>query len=323
MQLLSGLFLVAIGVTGRFHYDVSAFTTIHTPSSHQRYVHAHQRLFDQQYNYHRLFSSTPAEADVITELETAVAVTAAQAQRRVQQGNQSSILLGATTIGVTALVGYLVMQHFDSTVAQNTAITAMHHMASVPMQAFDAYEKVLSSNPIATKAATSASVYTIGDILAQYTEQREEDSKNIDQGRVLRSCIAGGIAHGPLSHFWYHVSENFFTNFAHLTAWWSFLPKIVVDQTVWGPIWNSTYILLIGLMKREALEKMVGDVRTTTFPLFLDGLKLWPLAHCVTYGLIPEENRLLWVDLVEIVWVSIMATKAASLDPQQQDQKEV
>jgi protein Mpv17 len=119
------------------------------------------------------------------------------------------------------------------------------------------------------------------------------------------------------------VSEHFFTNFAHLTAWWSFLPKIAVDQTVWGPIWNSTYILLIGLMKREALEKMVGDVRTTTFPLFLDGLKLWPLAHCVTYGLIPEENRLLWVDLVEIVWVSIMATKAASLDPKQQDQNNV
>ena len=104
----------------------------------------------------------------------------------------------------------------------------------------------------------------------------------------------------------------------HLTAWWSFLPKIVVDQTVWGPIWNSLYILLIGFMRQESMGKMVDDVRSTTVPLFLDGLKLWPLAHCVTYGLVPVENRLLWVDMVEILWVSMLATKAASLGPSEE-----
>jgi protein Mpv17 len=325
MQLLSGLFLVVVGCStgGYFGPGIFAFTNTHTTVSHVRYAQAKQRLFEHD---HRLFSSTsadttttaaavPVEVNAFAELETAVAVTTAQAQGRVQLWNQSRILLGATTVTVAALVSYLVMQHFDSTVAQNTALTAMHHAASVPLQAFDAYENVLSSNPVATKAATSASVYSIGDILAQYTEQRDEESKNLDQGRVLRSMIAGGVGHGPLSHIWYHMSENFFTNIVHLTAWWSFIPKIVVDQTVWGPIWNSMYILMIGLMRRENLEKMVVDVKTTVFPLFLDGLKLWPLAHVVTYGLIPEENRLLWVDTVEIVWVSMLATKAASLEP--------
>jgi protein Mpv17 len=43
----------------------------------------------------------------------------------------------------------------------------------------------------------------------------------------------------------------------------------------------------------------------------VDGLKLWPFAHIITYGIIPVEDRLLWVDAVEIIWVSIMATKAA------------
>jgi len=63
-------------------------------------------------------------------------------------------------------------------------------------------------------------------------------------------------------------------------------------------------------MKRESIEKMFGDVQSTTVPLFLDGLKLWPISHCVTYGLVPVENRLLWVDLVEILWVSILAKRA-------------
>lgn len=37
------------------------------------------------------------------------------------------------------------------------------------------------------------------------------------------------------------------------------------------------------------------------------GWKLWPFAHLVTYGLVPVEQRLLWVDCVEIVWVTILS----------------
>jgi len=64
-------------------------------------------------------------------------------------------------------------------------------------------------------------------------------------------------------------------------------------------------------MKLESIDKIWGDMKRTTIPLIVSGLKLWPLAHCITYGLIPVENRLLWVDLVEIVWVTILATQAA------------
>jgi protein Mpv17 len=58
-------------------------------------------------------------------------------------------------------------------------------------------------------------------------------------------------------------------------------------------------------------KDILADMKRTTIPLVVSGLKLWPLAHCITYGLIPVENRLLWVDLVEILWVTILATQAA------------
>ena len=50
-------------------------------------------------------------------------------------------------------------------------------------------------------------------------------------------------------------------------------------------------------------------------PLMLAGLRLWPFVHVVTYGLIPVENRVLWVDAVEIVWVTILASTASSPPP--------
>lgn len=171
------------------------------------------------------------------------------------------------------------------------------------------YLSVLRNHPIATKAVTSATVYSIGDVLAQRSEG--ESMGSLDRPRILRSLLAGLIGHGPLSHFWYEISENVFDNVLQLTAWWSFIPKVAIDQTLWGPFWNNSYILLLGLMKRESLETIWGDVKRTTIPLVVSGLKLWPLAHCVTYGLIPVENRLLWVDMVEILWVTILATQAA------------
>jgi protein Mpv17 len=128
--------------------------------------------------------------------------------------------------------------------------------------------------------------------------------------------IAGLIGHGPMSHFWYNICDGFFADTLHLTAWWAFIPKVFIDQTLWGPIWNNTYLLLIGLMKMERLDVIWEDIKKSTVPMVVSGLKLWPAAHTVTYGLIPIENRLLWVDMVEIIWVTVLSKQAASLDKQ-------
>lgn len=187
----------------------------------------------------------------------------------------------------------------------------------IPMDNWADYYQVLTNSPIQTKAATSATVYTIGDIIAQRTEGTS--MSELDRPRVIRSMLAGAIGHGPLSHYWYDISESFFNDFLHWTAWWSFFPKVILDQATWGPFWNNVYIILLGVMKQESWETMWNDIKRTTVPLVVSGLKLWPLAHCVTYGLVPVENRLLWVDLVEIVWVTILATQAAGGAPTPED----
>jgi protein Mpv17 len=222
--------------------------------------------------------------------------------------NMNSVLNNALLVGVSALV-FAKVSMIDADVSRgwSAAEVARH----VPLGLWQSYMSILTDSPIATKAVTSATVYTIGDVIAQTADGTSID--DLDRARTLRSMLAGLIGHGPLSHVWYNVSENLFTNLFHLTAWWSFIPKIGLDQFFWGPIWNNTYLLLLGLMKGESVEKIWEDVKTTTVPLVLSGLKLWPLAHCVTYGLIPVENRLLWVDLVEIAWVTILASSAAKV----------
>ncbi|KAL7504496.1 hypothetical protein ACHAXN_002137 [Cyclotella atomus] len=181
----------------------------------------------------------------------------------------------------------------------------------VPIDNWKSYNAILNMAPIQTKAVTSATVYTIGDIIAQRTEGVEIGE--LDRGRIGRSLAAGLIGHGPLSHVWYQVSEDWFENVFHWTEWWSFVPKVAIDQTLWGPFWNNTYIVMLGIMQFQKPSQIWSDIKRTTIPLIVSGLKLWPLAHCVTYGLVPVENRLLWVDMVEIVWVTILATQASGV----------
>jgi protein Mpv17 len=189
----------------------------------------------------------------------------------------------------------------------------------IPLDNWDGYMNVLTLHPILVKAITSGSVYTLGDTVAQLYEGKTLGE--IDRGRVGRSAAAGFIGHGPLSHLWYGVSAGFF-DWLGWEGWWTTFPKITVDQLVWSPIWNGCYIFLLGAMKREALGEIIGTVKSTSFNLITSGLKLWPLAHVVTYGFIPVENRLLWVDLVEILWVTILSREAANADAEKAEAAE-
>ena len=98
----------------------------------------------------------------------------------------------------------------------------------IPLDNWLSYNNVLHLAPLQTKAVTSATVYTIGDILSQNKEGK--DMGELDRGRILRSLLAGLIGHGPMSHVWYHISEDFFDGVLIGHHWWDFIPKVVVDQ---------------------------------------------------------------------------------------------
>lgn len=62
-------------------------------------------------------------------------------------------------------------------------------------------------------------------------------------------------------------------------------PKIITDQLLWGPFWNAVYICFLGTLKKDSFNTIKEAVVTTALPLVLAGVRLWPLAHLVTYGL--------------------------------------
>jgi len=266
-------------------------------------------------------SSAASAESVPSSFSTSGEMKSFRTNNRVKDVERLNKFINSTLIACAIAGIFSLLYHIDASIPHHGVNTLQDEVTRIPLEAWDSYENVLNKSPIATKAATSAIVYTIGDIISQRTEGVSVG--NIDRGRVTRSLLAGLIGHGPLSHYWYNFLDGIFNNVLHITEWWAFMPKVAIDQTCWGPFWNNTYILLLGLMRLESFKNIWGDMKRSTIPLIVTGLKLWIPAHCITYGFIPVENRLPWVDAVEIVWVTILASQAASASVEREDDSDI
>ncbi|XP_077243232.1 peroxisomal membrane 22 kDa (Mpv17/PMP22) family protein [Tasmannia lanceolata] len=184
-----------------------------------------------------------------------------------------------------------------------------------PLHNWTAYEEALKTNPVLAKMMISGVVYSVGDWIAQCYEGKP--LFEFDRARMFRSGFVGFTLHGSLSHYYYHFCEALFP----FQDWWVVPAKVLFDQTAWSAVWNSIYYVMLGLLRFESPINIYSELKATFWPLLTAGWKLWPFAHLITYGVVPVEQRLLWVDTVELVWVTILSTysneksEARSSDP--------
>ncbi|CAM6120594.1 unnamed protein product [Calypogeia fissa] len=179
--------------------------------------------------------------------------------------------------------------------------TLVEILQYAPVHNWFAYEDMLKVHPVVAKMIISGAVYSLGDWIAQCYEGKP--ALEFDRTRMLRSGLVGFCLHGSMSHFYYQFCEWLFP----FQGWWVVPLKVAFDQTAWSSLWNSLYFVTLGLLRLESPGSIWKELRQTFVPLLTAGWKLWPAAHLVTYGLVPVEQRLLWVDMVEIVWVTILA----------------
>lgn len=171
-----------------------------------------------------------------------------------------------------------------------------------PQHNWSAYEEALKTNPVLAKMVISGVVYSVGDWIAQCYEGKP--LFEFDRARMLRSGLLGFTLHGSLSHYYYQFCEALFP----FDDWWVVPAKVIFDQTAWSAVWNSIYYTLLGVLRLESPVNIFSELKATFWPMLTAGWKLWPFAHLITYGVIPVEQRLLWVDCVELIWVTILST---------------
>jgi len=180
---------------------------------------------------------------------------------------------------------------------------------------YHAYEAAAIARPLITKSATSGVAYLVGDIMAQVAVPRanaEAGSRALNRGRVLRSTAAGLVSHGPQLHVWTVLLERY-VNFGGVV--WSLPLKIFLDQTFFASYLNAAYCFFIEAMQRRPLREIGRRVRSSWWPSLKASWRFWPIAHAFTYSVVPLHLRVLWVDVLEIVWVAILSSCVARCEP--------
>ncbi|KAJ8764672.1 hypothetical protein K2173_007760 [Erythroxylum novogranatense] len=170
-----------------------------------------------------------------------------------------------------------------------------------PQHNWSAYEEALKTNPVFAKMTISGVAYSLGDWIAQCYEGKP--LLEFDRARMFRSGFVGFTLHGSP----FHITTTSF-KFLPFQDWWVVPAKVAFDQTAWAAAWNSIYFTILGFLRFESPVSIFTEFKATFWLMLTAGWKLWPFAHLITYGVIPVEERLLWVDCVELIWVTILST---------------
>lgn len=101
--------------------------------------------------------------------------------------------------------------------------------------------------------------------------------------------------------------------------------KVIADQTVWSIYLNAVYSFFIGSLALRDPREVWQDIKSTSWPALRTSWRFWPFVHSISFShAVPLDLKLLWVDVMEIVWVTLLskvanddkdAAKAAAEDP--------
>jgi len=216
--------------------------------------------------------------------------------------------VNAVTLGALFAAGSYGVFHHDIEILASLPANVDHlRVASsllghLPKDWLAWYDQAALTSPLITKASTSGVCYVLGDLAAQGLSGKDLSTLKLD--RAARSGIAGFVGHGPVAHYWLGFLDQYMS---FNGAWWSVLVKIVIDQGPMSVVFNTIYSLLLGALAFRNPVEVLRDVRAAFVPGFLASIRFWPAVHLVTFGLIPLELQLLWIDMLEIVWICILS----------------
>lgn len=197
--------------------------------------------------------------------------------------------------------GYAIHTILDVDHGMSRGWTQKEIMIRMPYDNWRNYENSLANSPIWTKTTINVIIYLLGDWLSQ-TVFNKKDILDFDPIRTFKNGFIG-MCFGPLVAEYYEFSDWILPVDVGMNR----LYKIFMDQTVYLGVKCSIYIAAVALLNGEGFRTAKQNVDERIKPVMLTAWKFWPFVHCITYGFIPAQHRILWVNSVDLVWNAILA----------------
>lgn len=178
--------------------------------------------------------------------------------------------------------------------------------SSILALAWSRYLASLASRPLLTKCLTAAILSAGGEVLAQLMVPQRTRLRE----RVWRVFALGGygiVWSGPSMHFFQRWLEAF-TSRAGLggTGLQTVLVKTLIDQLTYGPACSVTFLAWM----HRVVDRLPGPLARymwRTLPsVQITSWKVWPLASFVSYCLVPEDLRVVFMSGVSLAFTAAL-----------------
>jgi protein Mpv17 len=167
-----------------------------------------------------------------------------------------------------------------------------------------AYNKALDDKPLTAKACTSLVGWALGDLLAQIFIT----GGAFDMKRFITLSAFGLLYHGPSGHYFYNWLDSKIPGKDGASV----AKKIIIDQTMWCPIFMSVFFTYLGLVNGDSIGTIGTKIKTDLLSACQGSWKVWPVVHFVNFKFISNKHRLLFLNGVQVgfnMFLSLIGTK--------------
>lgn len=202
------------------------------------------------------------------------------------------------------------------------------------------YNALLEAQPLLTKALTSLTGFTAGDILAQSFVEKSD--KPYDVMRTVRLGSFGFFIHGTTGHYFYGMLDSKLPGTKPITV----ATKVAIDQTIWNPIFGLMFFGYLNAMEGKSFEdykkKLNADLKTavmgswavwvpahSTYSVVVDCRIMVPISlsylffplffiSAINFAFVPPAQRLLYINSIQIgynVFLSFLGNKSVEETP--------
>jgi protein Mpv17 len=113
----------------------------------------------------------------------------------------------------------------------------------------------------------------------------------------------GGLVHGPSGHAVYGWLERSFPGSSRGAV----VKKVLVDQVAWSPVSTLLLFCFTGVTAGLAPRDICRAVSRSGVGVLLSAWFIWPLAHALNFAVVPARHRLLYVNVVQIMFNTILS----------------
>lgn len=176
---------------------------------------------------------------------------------------------------------------------------------NVFMTLWSQYNELLEENPIMVKSMTSLFGFMIGDICAQSI-----CGIVYDPMRTARLTLFGIVMDGPVGHWWYMLLDKHVMPDDPKSVK-AIISKMVLDQLIWAPMFSCVFFTFVRTLEGHP-EAALATIQSELVATIVANYAVWPLAHIINFRFVPSQQRILYINFVQILWTCYLSNLAAN-----------